>query len=45
MADGDKQAAYSNKTAEAKRPGIKRVFMVHLDIECMGIQKIQKNLP
>jgi hypothetical protein len=45
MADGDKQVAQSNKMAEAKRPGKKRVFMVHLDIECMGIQKIQKNLP
>jgi hypothetical protein len=45
MADGDKQAAQSSKTAEAKRPGVKRVFMVHLDIKYMGIQKIQKNLP
>jgi hypothetical protein len=44
MADGDNQAAQSNKTAGAKRPRVKRVFMIHLDIERMG-EKFQKNLP
>ncbi len=41
MADGDNQAAQSNKTTGAKRPGVKRVFMIDLNIERMG-EKFKK---
>jgi hypothetical protein len=44
MADGDNQAAQSTKTAGAQRPGVKRVFMIHLDIERMGEKNSDKYL-
>jgi hypothetical protein len=38
MAEDDSQAAHNNKMAEAKRLGVKRVFMIHLDIERIKMQ-------
>jgi hypothetical protein len=35
MAEVDSQTAPSSKTAGTQRPGAKRVFMIHLDIEQM----------
>jgi hypothetical protein len=42
MAEGDNQAAHSPKMAGAQRPEIKPVFMIHLDIERMRIEKPKK---
>jgi hypothetical protein len=39
MTEGESQAVQSTSKAGAKRPDLKCVFMIHLDIERMRIKK------
>jgi|UPI00030C772A hypothetical protein len=42
MAEDESQAAHNHKTAEAKRLGVKRMSMIHLDIERIKMQNQKK---